>query len=109
MPARLLHTGPLEEQALSTEDLLQRLAARFGSEAAARAWFETEPLRGLSGQTAQQLVSAGRACDALGFLAAVDAGVYSEFTLDGLFWPSADGPLMSCVDGSRVASGDLMF
>lgn len=77
MSARLRHTGVMEEQALSAEEFLERIRARFASEEAARAWFETEPLPGFSGDTAQQLIAAGRASDVLELISAVDAGVYA--------------------------------
>jgi len=50
---------------------------RFGSAKRARHWFEKEPLPGFSGQTAEQLVQAGRTEEVRDFLAAVDAGIHS--------------------------------
>jgi hypothetical protein len=43
----------------------------------AYAWYRSEPLPGFSGQTAMQLVRAGRAADVLDYIDAVDAGVYA--------------------------------
>lgn len=71
------HTEFMKKRALSEQEFLKRVEPRFASAAAARAWFETEPLPGFSGQTAQQLVAAGRASDVVELLSAVDAGVYS--------------------------------
>lgn len=67
----------MKKRTLSAQEFLKRVEPRFASEAAARAWFETEPLPGYSGQTAHQLVAAGRASDVLELLSAIDAGVYS--------------------------------
>ena len=61
---------------MSTEEFLGRVESRFASDAAARAWFETEPLPGFNGETAEQLVAAGRASDVLDLISAADAGVY---------------------------------
>ena len=53
------------------------LESRFGSELIAYAWYRSEPLPGFSGQTAMQLVRAGRAADVLEYIDAVDAGVFA--------------------------------
>lgn len=60
-----------------TADILPLIQARFGTIEDARRWFEQEPLPGFSGQTARQLVQAGRIAEVRDFIAAVDAGVYS--------------------------------
>ena len=43
----------------------------------AYAWYRSEPLPGFSGQTAMQLVRAGRSEDVLDYVDAVDAGVHA--------------------------------
>jgi len=50
---------------------------RFGSSLVAYAWFRSEPLPGFSGQTAMQLVQAGRAHDVLDYIDALDAGLHA--------------------------------
>ena len=72
----LLHAEN-RERPLTEEEFLKRVESRFGSQAAVRAWFERQTLPGFNGQTAQQLVAAGRAADVLDLISAVDAGVYS--------------------------------
>jgi len=42
-------------------EILNKIESRFGSELIAYAWYRSEPLSGFSGQTAMQLVRAGRA------------------------------------------------
>lgn len=58
-------------------DILALIESRFRSAARARLWFENEALPGFGGQTAQELVRAGRAADVQDFIGAVDAGVHS--------------------------------
>ena len=58
-------------------EILNKIEPRFGSELIAYAWYRSEPLPGFSGQTAMQLVRAGRAADVLDYIDAVDAGVYA--------------------------------
>lgn len=66
------------ENAMHDEaDILALVEPRFGTAERARRWFENEPLSGFSGQTAQQLVQAGRAAEVRDFVAAVDAGIHS--------------------------------
>jgi len=43
----------------------------------AYAWYRSEPLPGLSGQTAMQLVRSGRAQEVLDYIDAVDAGIHA--------------------------------
>ncbi len=50
---------------------------RFGTALMAYAWYRSEPLSGFSGQTAMQLVRAGRVDEVLDYIDAVDAGVYA--------------------------------
>lgn len=58
-------------------EVLNKVEPRFGSALMAYAWYRSEPLSGFSGQTAMQLVRAGRAEDVLDYIDAVDAGVYA--------------------------------
>jgi hypothetical protein len=71
------HGGSMEKRSMSTEEFLKFVEPRFGSEIAARAWFETAPLPGFGDLTAQQLVAAGRVSDVLDLISAIDDGVYS--------------------------------
>jgi hypothetical protein len=57
--------------------LREMVEPRFGSDLIAYAWYRSEPLPGFSGQTAMQLVRAGRAADVLEYIDAVDAGVFA--------------------------------
>lgn len=57
--------------------IIEKIEPRFGSADLARNWYRSEPLPGFSGQTAEQLVSAGRGVEVLDYIAAVDAGIYS--------------------------------
>jgi uncharacterized protein (DUF2384 family) len=58
-------------------EIINKVEPRFGSGLMAYAWYRSEPLPGFSGQTAMQLVRAGRAADVLEYIDAVDAGVYA--------------------------------
>lgn len=58
-------------------EIVNKVEPRFGSALMAYAWYRSEPLLGFSGQTAMQLVRAGRAGDVLDYIDAVDAGVYA--------------------------------
>jgi hypothetical protein len=58
-------------------EILNKVEPRFGSDLIAYAWYRSEPLPGFSGQTAMQLVRAGRAADVLEYIDAVDAGVFA--------------------------------
>jgi len=57
-------------------EVLNKVESRFGSALMAYAWYRSEPLPGFSGQTAMQLVRAGRAEDVLDYVDSVDAGVH---------------------------------
>ena len=57
--------------------VINKVEPRFGSALMAYAWYRSEPLAGFSGQTAMQLVRAGRADDVLDYIDAVDAGVHA--------------------------------
>ncbi|MEO3388185.1 antitoxin Xre/MbcA/ParS toxin-binding domain-containing protein [Mesorhizobium sp. CAU 1741] len=58
-------------------EIINKVEPRFGSTLIAYAWYRSEPLPGFSGQTAMQLVRAGRADEVLAYVDAVDAGVYA--------------------------------
>ncbi|MDE1918633.1 MAG: DUF2384 domain-containing protein [Sphingomonadales bacterium] len=58
-------------------EVLNKVEPRFGTSLVAYAWFRSEPLPGFSGQTAMQLVQAGRAHDVLDYIDAVDAGIHA--------------------------------
>ena len=58
-------------------EVLNKVEPRFGSALMAYAWYRSEPLAGFSGQTAMQLVRAGRADEVLDYIDAVDAGVHA--------------------------------
>ena len=56
---------------------MDRIKQRFAMLEEARAWYESAALPGFSGQTARQLVEAGRGQDVIDYIEAVDAGVFS--------------------------------
>ena len=58
-------------------EVINKAEPRFGSALMAYAWYRSEPLPGFSGQTAMQLVRAGRADDVMDYIDAVDAGVHA--------------------------------
>ncbi|MYH56549.1 MAG: DUF2384 domain-containing protein [Boseongicola sp. SB0675_bin_26] len=58
-------------------EVLNKVEPRFGSELTAYAWFRSEPLPGLDGRTAMQLVQEGKAGQVLEYIDAVDAGVFA--------------------------------
>ncbi len=58
-------------------EVVNKVEPRFGSALIAYAWYRSEPLAGFSGQTAMQLVRAGRADDVLDYIDAVDSGVHA--------------------------------
>jgi len=58
-------------------EVINKVSPRFGSDLIAYAWYRSEPLTGFSGQTAMQLVKAGRVDDVLEYIDAVDAGVHA--------------------------------
>ncbi|MGV3491935.1 MAG: antitoxin Xre/MbcA/ParS toxin-binding domain-containing protein [Devosia sp.] len=58
-------------------EVINKVEPRFGSALIAYAWYRSEPLAGFAGQTAMQLVRAGRAEDVLDYIDAVDAGVHA--------------------------------
>ena len=57
-------------------EIINKVEPRFGSPLMAYAWYRSEPLAGFDGQSAMQLVRAGRAGDVLDYIDAIDAGVH---------------------------------
>lgn len=58
-------------------EILNRVEQRFGSPLAAYAWYRSEPLAGFDGQTAMQIVQAGKAESVMAYIDAVDAGIHA--------------------------------
>ncbi|MCK9549519.1 MbcA/ParS/Xre antitoxin family protein [Aquamicrobium sp.] len=58
-------------------EIVNKVEPRLGSELMAYAWYRSEPLPGFSGQTAMQLVRAGRADEVLEYIDAIDAGIFA--------------------------------
>ena len=58
-------------------EIINKIEPRFGSALIAFAWYRSEPLPGLSGQTPMQLVKYGRASEVLEYVDAVDAGIFA--------------------------------
>ncbi len=58
-------------------EVIAKVEPRFGSPLMAYAWYRSEPLPGLDGQTAMTLVREGRADDVLDLIDAVDAGIHA--------------------------------
>jgi hypothetical protein len=58
-------------------EVLNKVEPRFGSALMSYAWYRSEPIPGLSGQTAMQLVRNGRADEVLDYIDAVDAGIHA--------------------------------
>ncbi|WP_298962075.1 MbcA/ParS/Xre antitoxin family protein [uncultured Methylobacterium sp.] len=58
-------------------EVINKAEPRFGSGLLAYAWYRSQPLPGFSGQTAMQLVRAGRAEEVLDYIDAVDAGIHA--------------------------------
>lgn len=58
-------------------EILNRVEPRFGSSLIAYAWYRSEPLAGLGGLTAMQLVRDGHAADVMDYIDAVEAGVHA--------------------------------
>jgi hypothetical protein len=58
-------------------EILNRVEPRFGSPLVAYAWYRSEPLAGLDGQTPMQLVQAGKAASVMAYIDAVDAGIHA--------------------------------
>ena len=71
--------SPAEDEARLREviEIIAKVEPRFGSALMAYAWYRSEPLPGLSGQTAMQLVRSGRAQEVLDYIDAVDAGIHA--------------------------------
>ena len=57
-------------------EILNRVAARFGSDLMAYAWYRSEPLPGFGGKTAMHLLVDGHADQVMDYIDAVDAGLF---------------------------------
>ena len=62
---------------MDADDVLAKIEPRVGSEALAHAWYRSKPLPGFDGQTAMQLVGAGKAQQVIDCIDAVEADVYA--------------------------------
>ena len=62
---------------MDVDDVLAKIEPRLGSEALAHAWYRAKPLPGFDGQTAMQLVGAGKAQQVIDYITGLDAGVYA--------------------------------
>ena len=58
-------------------EIVNKVEPRFGSALMAYAWYRSEPLPGLGGRTAMQMVREGRADAVLDLIDAVDAGIHA--------------------------------
>lgn len=58
-------------------EIVGKVEPRFGSPLMAYAWYRSEPLPGLGGRTAMQMVREGQADAVLDLIDAVDAGVHA--------------------------------
>jgi hypothetical protein len=65
------HMTHLHEMA----QVINAVEPRFKSRPAAHGWFRSQPVPGFGGQTALQMVWAGRAGEVLEYIAALNAGV----------------------------------
>ncbi|MBW6422109.1 MbcA/ParS/Xre antitoxin family protein [Rhizobium sp. XQZ8] len=72
-----VHSDKTQRRLREMMEVVNKVEPRFGSALMAYAWYRSEPLPGFSGQTAMQLVKAGRADDVLEYIDAVDAGVHA--------------------------------
>jgi Protein of unknown function (DUF2384). len=72
-----LRSGRTQRRLREMVEVLAKVEPRFGSALMAYAWYRAQPLPGFSGQTAMQLVKAGRVNEVLDYVDAIDAGVYS--------------------------------
>lgn len=70
-------TSSMKDTTSDAAAILAAVEPRFATVERARHWYEKDPLPGFSGQTAKQLVEAGRSAEVLEFVAAVDAGIHS--------------------------------
>lgn len=72
-----VHSDKTQRRLRELVEVLNKVEPRFGSKLIAYAWYRSEPLAGFDGQTAMQLVQAGKAQQVLEYIDAVDAGVYT--------------------------------
>ncbi|MBO6825403.1 MAG: hypothetical protein JJ879_04325 [Sneathiella sp.] len=71
-----LQSADTQKRLCDLVDVLLTIAPRFGSPLIAYAWYRSEPVAGLGGWTAMQLVQAGKSKEFYSYLEAIDAGVY---------------------------------
>lgn len=57
-------------------DLLNKVGPQFVTPVMAYKWYRSEPLAGFDGQTAMQLVQAGKAQQVVKYIEAVGAGIF---------------------------------
>ena len=57
-------------------DLLNKVGPQFATPVMAYKWYRSEPLAGFDGQTAMQLVQAGKAQQVVKYIEAVGAGIF---------------------------------
>ncbi|MFC6641156.1 MULTISPECIES: antitoxin Xre/MbcA/ParS toxin-binding domain-containing protein [Sulfitobacter] len=57
-------------------DVLNKVGPRFATPVMAYHWYRSEPLAGFDGQTAMQLVQAGKAQQVVEYIEAVGAGIF---------------------------------
>jgi hypothetical protein len=78
MRAITMVTTPAPQTRLrDTAEIMSRVQGWAGSEAAAFAWYRSQPLPGFGNQTAEDLVKAGRAGAVKRYLAEIDGGGYA--------------------------------
>ena len=76
-PKDRIASGETQRRLRELVAVINKVEPRLGSALMAYAWYRSQPLPGFSGQTAMQLVRSGRAGEVLGYIDAVDAGVYA--------------------------------
>lgn len=70
-----VYLGP--DRPIGKDDVIEMIALRFETRAAAYEWYRFEPLPGFNGRTAMQLVQDGEARQVIDYISAVDAGTSS--------------------------------
>ncbi len=70
-----VYLGP--DRPMGKDDVIEMIAPRFETLAAAYKWYRSEPLPGFDGLTAMQLVQDGKARQVIDYISAVDAGTSS--------------------------------
>lgn len=70
-----VYLGP--DWPMGKDDVIEMIAPRFATRAAAYEWYRFEPLPGFDGLTAMQLVQGGKARQVIDYISAIDAGTSS--------------------------------